>query len=354
MAKFLMGLAVCGVFIWNAWAAPASKNGSALELERLLQAGDPHEIDKFLSGLKSSSSGQPGFEHNFIHGLLALRREQYEVAQAAFSVIPASSPLYLDARNNLAVIQAVQGKPEQAKKTLEEALRSHSTVAVAYKNLNEIKFHLVNKSQALALQAMEPGKASKPSLLVATGTLMERTQRSSTSAGTGAGTGAGGLAAPSTNASVAAPPPATAAPASAAATTPAPSTAASDARPETSAQTVAARQATQALHEWSRAWESKNIEAYFAAYDPEFQPGDGRSLTRWKQDRQDRILSKGRIRIQIGAIDVTAVDAHHVRLRFLQTYRADQLNATSKKTIDMKWSGQRWLIVRERASDGGR
>jgi tetratricopeptide (TPR) repeat protein len=345
MAKFLMGLAVWGVFIWNAWALPASKNGSAQELERLLQAGDPHEIDKFLRGWQSSS-GQPGFENNFIHGLLALRREQYDVALAAFTVIPASSPLYLDARNNLAVIEAMQGKPEQAKKTLEEALRSHSAVAVAYKNLNEIKFHLVNKSQALALQAMEPGKASKPSLLVATGTLLERSQRSSASTG--------GPVVPAPHAPVSATPPAKAAPASAPATPPVPSTAASDARPETPAQSAAARQATQALHDWSRAWESKNIEAYFAAYDPEFQPGDGRSLTRWKQDRQDRILSKGRIRIQMGAIDVTAVDADHVRLRFLQTYRADQLNATSKKTIDMKWSGQRWLIVRERASDGGK
>jgi tetratricopeptide (TPR) repeat protein len=349
MAKFLTGLAVWSVFIWNAWALPASKNGSAMELERLLQAGDPHEIDKFLSGWQSSS-GQPGFENNFIHGLLALRREQYEVALAAFTVIPVSSPLYLDARNNLAVIQAMQGKPEQAKKTLEEALRSHSAVAVAYKNLNEIKFHLVNKSQALALQAMEPGKASKPSLLVATGALLERSQRSSPSAGTAAG----GPVVPTPHTPVSAPPPAKAAPASAPATTPVPSTAASDARPETPAHSAAARQATQALHDWSRAWESKNIEAYFAAYDPEFQPADGRSLTRWKQDRQDRILSKGRIRIQMGAIDANAVDAHHVRLRFVQTYRADQLNATSKKTIDMKWSGQRWLIVRERASDGGK
>jgi hypothetical protein len=55
-----------------------------------------------------------------------------------------------------------------------------------------------------------------------------------------------------------------------------------------------------------------------------------------------------RNRIDVDVSDVTvSVTGDRASARFKQDYTSDSLSVTSRKTLDMVKSGNRWLIVRE-------
>lgn len=109
------------------------------------------------------------------------------------------------------------------------------------------------------------------------------------------------------------------------------------------------RSAKFALEEWSKAWEKKDVDAYLGAYAQDFVPNDGKTRSQWASERKSRILNKGQINIQLSQIDVKAVSAQTVKIRFRQNYRSDKLSVSSIKTIEMKKVGDRWLITSERS-----
>jgi len=110
--------------------------------------------------------------------------------------------------------------------------------------------------------------------------------------------------------------------------------------------------ATQALQLWAQAWEKKDMDRYLKSYVPGFTPNDGKSHAEWVKDRQDRILSKGQIKIQISQVDAKLVNKNTIKLRYRQNYQSDKLKVSSVKVIEMKWQDQRWLITSERSAGG--
>jgi murein L,D-transpeptidase YafK len=110
--------------------------------------------------------------------------------------------------------------------------------------------------------------------------------------------------------------------------------------------------ATQALQMWAQAWEKKDMDRYVKSYVPGFTPSDGKSHAEWVKDRQDRILSKGQIKIQISQVEATLVNKNTIKLRYRQNYQSDKLKVSSVKLIEMKLQDQRWLITKERSAGG--
>jgi ketosteroid isomerase-like protein len=97
---------------------------------------------------------------------------------------------------------------------------------------------------------------------------------------------------------------------------------------------------------WAKAWASKNMASYLGAYAPNFTPPGGQSRSAWESDRKARIVPRTRIGVDISDLSVT-VNGDRATARFRQAYTSDTLNVTSRKTLDMVKSGNRWLIVRE-------
>ena len=90
------------------------------------------------------------------------------------------------------------------------------------------------------------------------------------------------------------------------------------------------------------------MPSYLAAYGSDFEaPGGRRS---WEEERRKRILGKRSISVQIGDMAIK-VNGDKAQARFKQEYNADALAVSSRKTLDLAKSGNRWVIVKE--STGG-
>lgn len=89
---------------------------------------------------------------------------------------------------------------------------------------------------------------------------------------------------------------------------------------------------------------------YLSAYDKSFEPPNKASRKAWEQERNARIVGKNTIEVKISDLSVT-VKGPQATARFHQAYSAGKFKASSRKTLELVKSGNRWLIVRE--STGG-
>lgn len=306
---------------------------SRADIEGALRANNPEQLAQLLNRLHEATGDSS--ELGFQRGLIQLKREQYEAAMASFSVIPPTSSFYLDARNNMAAIYAVQGKLPEAKSILEASLRAHLTLDLIHRNLDNLRVHLASKNYSSALQILDPSKGSKLQLVVSTGGSTPVSPRF----------------APESKADLSVPAKTVA---SAARTVDKPHNKHEVGTSTSVPDTEQTRAAVLALQAWAQAWEKKDMERYFKAYAPDFTPADGKSHDQWVNDRKTRILSKGHIMIQIKQVEAKVVDPQRIELRYRQHYQADQLKVASDKTVEMKWDGQQWLIASERAVESRR
>ena len=90
--------------------------------------------------------------------------------------------------------------------------------------------------------------------------------------------------------------------------------------------------------------------AYLGAYDKNFTPANKISRKAWEKERQARIVGKNSIDVKISDLSISVKD-NQATARFHQAYSAGKLKTSSRKTLELVKSGDRWLIVRE--STGG-
>ncbi len=135
-----------------------------------------------------------------------------------------------------------------------------------------------------------------------------------------------------------------------------PITEAKPANPSASKQPAAAPQATKAdsvalqrnvesaLKAWAAAWSKKDLNAYIAAYTPDFAGGKTRTI--WEQERRARIQSKRNIEVTLSGIKIE-MQGDKAQAVFSQAYKADSFSETSSKRVDLVRSGNNWLIAKE-------
>jgi len=138
---------------------------------------------------------------------------------------------------------------------------------------------------------------------------------------------------------IAAPPAQARAPVSA----PAASTASAAPAAQTAQQT---KQVQQAVEAWARAWSQKNMPQYLGAYAPSFEPPDGLSRKAWEMERLNRIVSKSKISVNLSKMAIQ-VHGNTATVVFVQSYKADQLVVSGRKTLKMVKRGDRWMISHE-------
>ena len=91
------------------------------------------------------------------------------------------------------------------------------------------------------------------------------------------------------------------------------------------------------------------MDAYLKAYAKDFDAPGKLSRQAWEDERRSRILGKSKINVQLSDLRIT-VDGGKATVRFRQNYSADALNVSSRKTLELVLSGNRWLIVKESAT----
>lgn len=130
-----------------------------------------------------------------------------------------------------------------------------------------------------------------------------------------------------------------------AAARPAPPASAASAAPAVAS--AAATEAASALAAWAEAWSRRDVDAYLAAYAPDFT-GRTKPATHaaWAAERRQRIESKSSIEVRVSALSVVP-RSNLMVLSFSQSYAADTLKQVSRKRLVMRQEGGRWLIQEE-------
>ncbi|WP_066261402.1 nuclear transport factor 2 family protein [Hydrogenophaga flava] len=313
-------MALC-VAVSAALAAPLAQAQADdyAEVNRLLRAGQFSEAmgkaDQYLAGKPRDP------QMRFLKGVIQTESGKQTDAIATFQKLTEEFPELPEPYNNLAVLYAGQSQFDKARAALEMAIRTNPSYATAHENLGDVYAKLASQaySKALQLDAGNAGVAPKLSLIR---NLFAADAK-----------GAKPAAAPAVSTPpVAAAKPAASAPAAAAQAPAATGNAESDVE--------------SAVAAWAKAWSSKNMSGYLGAYAGSFTPPGGQSRSEWEADRKARIMPRNRIDVDISELSVS-VNGGRASAKFRQAYSSDSLSVTSRKTLDLVRSGNRWLIVRE-------
>lgn len=277
-------------------------------------AGKPRDPQmRFLKGVIQSESGKP------------------TEAISTFTKLTEDFPELPEPYNNLAVLYAGQSQFDKARTALEMAIRTNPSYATAHENLGDVYAKLASQAYSKALQLDGSNTAVQPKLALIRDLF--------------AAPGAKGSK-PTTPVAAAPvadtpPPAATQAPRTVAAT--ALPAAGTDAPAAASGDTTEVESAVRA---WAAAWAAKDMNAYLAAYGPNFAVPAGQSRKAWEADRRARIVGKARISVKVENLVVT-LNGNNATAKFRQEYKADALELTNGKTLTLVKAGDRWLIVRE-------
>ena len=289
-------------------------------------------------------------------------------ALAVFQKVAASNPQLPAAHNNMAVILAANGKYDEARVALEKAIRTHPAYATAYENLGDLYSHMAGDAYRKALQFDKNLKTAKPKLemvgelnALASGQAPAPTTGSTALASvdkpgsfaSAAGTTLPG--APSTRVAQAPAPAPAAAPAPApkpaveppkptppvaAAPAPAPTPAPAPKPPAPAVESTDDVQA--ALRNWAKAWSSKDMKAYAAAYTSDFKGSQG-SRDAWLKARSAVIVPRKSIEVKVSDVKVR-LNGDRADVSFRQDYASDGRDISSRKSIVMQKVGGKWLI----------
>jgi len=310
-------------------ALPALASAPAVqEAQTLLSQGDYKgaldRLDRYLA-----TSPQDA-EARFNRGLVLVKLNRTDEAVKVFTDLTRDYPQLPEPYNNLAVLYAQKGDYEKARDALEAALATHPAYATAHENLGDIYSALAGAAYNRALQLDKGNQAVqyKLSLINQLGN------------GPGGYTPAGTTSVPAGNPkseAIGSAPPPSAAAAVAAATTPAAPAPAAD----TNAPAV-----TDALNAWAKAWAAKDVDGYLSYYAADFQPESG-SRAQWEAQRRERLAKPAHISVRVIGPQLSRIDAHRVRVNFIQDYASDTVNDKVKKTVEMSNSSGSWKIVRE-------
>ncbi len=317
------------------FAAQAQSNDLD-EVNQLLKSGKQAQA---LAKVEQSLSSKPrDAQMRFLKGVIQTEMGKPSDAISTFTKLIDDYPELPEPYNNLAVLRASQGQYDKARAALEMAIRTNPSYSTAHENLGDIYANLASQAYTKALQMGGASNTLQPKLSLI------RELFSPTAKGQ--------------NPNVSkAPTPATVAPTVVVAAPANPSTApatapvakvpaASTAPMAANTNQDSAEQIEQAVQAWAKAWASKDMKNYLAAYGKSFDPPKGLSRKAWEEERRDRIVGKSRISVKISNLK-TNVNGDTATAKFRQAYDADSLSTSSTKTLTLAKAGQKWYIVKE-------
>ncbi len=272
-------------------------------------------------------------EARFTKGLALVRLERTQEAVRVFADLTRDYPQLPEPYNNLAVLYASQGDYNRAREALEAALATHPSYATAHENLGDIYAALAGAAYNRALLLDESNVLVRRKLA-----LINQLEGSAPLEASAA------VQVPA--AAPVAPVAAEAAPARAV-PTPAPIPAVAPAVTELDASARTAL--NDALLAWAAAWSAQDLDAYFAAYAPDFVPEGGLSRAAWEAQRRERIAQPRRISVKIADPRFQGTGASTATVQFRQDYASDSFNDVVDKMLDMTLTAGGWKIAREYA-----
>lgn len=282
----------------------------------------------------------------FLKGVILRHLGKTPDAIATFTQLTQDYPELPEPYNNLAVLYAAQGQYDKARLALEMAIRTNPSYATAHENLGDVYARLATQAYNKALQ-LDGGSTAVPPKLALIDEMFKPNLGNSRA--TASQSAPAAVAAP-----VAKPAPEPVAPAvkpaavtASTAVTAVASPAANSPAPQSVPLDPDANKAVEvAVLAWAKAWSDKDTTSYLKAYSPDFTPAGKQTLVNWEKERRSRIADKKSISVTLTNLKIR-VQGDQAVAGFRQAYKADSLAVASQKTLNLKKSGQQWLITRE-------
>lgn len=327
------------------FAAPAFADNLP-EVQRLIKQGQfPQALEKVDAYLSSRPKDAQG---RFLKGLIFTELNRPADAIGVFTKLTEDYPELPEPYNNLAVLYAQQKQYDKARTSLEMAIRTHPSYAIAYENLGDIYAKLASQAYDKALQLDNANSATQNKLAL----IRDLISTSGKSANVKP------TLPPAVAAPVASTPPATAPTATVVTSTP--GAAASTTMTATAALPAATKtqpvvsdgasdDVAKAINAWASAWSRKDMKGYLGAYASNFDTPKGMSRKAWEEEREQRIAGKsGKISVSIDSPQIS-VSGDTATAKFRQHYKATGLSTSTTKTLTLVRSGGRWLIQEEKS-----
>jgi tetratricopeptide (TPR) repeat protein len=261
----------------------------------------------------------------FLKGLILTEQNKPADAIKVFTSLTEDYPELPEPYNNLAVLYASQGQYDKARKSLEMAIRTHPSYAIAHENLGDVYAKMASEAYDKALQLDRSNAAAQTKLAMI---------KDLFSGSVVPGKGSTETAEPAV--ADAAMPATTEKPATAAAKSAAPS-----AKADTDAVLAA-------VNGWAKAWSSKDANAYLGYYAPGFEVPGGEARANWEATRRDRIVKPKSIEVSVGSPKVSFDANGRAIVKFRQGYKSDTLSTSGAKTLTLVKNDDRWQIIQEK------
>ena len=142
-----------------AGVTPEVSAGTAESIGALLQAGRYQEALETIDALPRESRAQP--QIRLYQGMSLMALDRRPEALRAFEALAAERPDMPEPFNNMAVIQAADGRYGEARLLLESALRADAGYSVALENIGDVYIKLANQSYARLLTLDPKRKSAK-------------------------------------------------------------------------------------------------------------------------------------------------------------------------------------------------
>ena len=356
------------------------------DITSLLQGSQPEQALKLIGQRLSATPKDP--QLRFLQGVAFAMANKNKEAIDTFTQLTKEFPELPEPYNNLAVLYANQNQLDKSRQALEQAIRTNPSYSTAHENLGDIYAKLASQAYSKALQldgshaqSVQPklalihdlfstGQAQAQALAKAPSAPapVTATATQAVSSSTTAPAQATEVAAAATAQPVASAQPATATPVTETASSPATEPKAetktiAKVEPKAETKAVATADAGQAakadtppaanvaeveaaVRTWAKAWAAKDMANYLAAYSPNFQTPGNQSRKAWEAERRARIVGKRSISVNLADLTITTQN-DRATARFRQHYRADTLNVSSRKTLQLELRKGQWLIVSE-------
>lgn len=356
------------------------------DITSLLQGSQPEQALKLIDQRLSATPKDP--QLRLLQGVAFAMANKNKEAIDTFTQLTKEFPELPEPYNNLAVLYANQNQLDKSRQALEQAIRTNPSYSTAHENLGDIYAKLASQAYSKALQldgshaqSVQPklalihdlfstGQAQAQALAKAPSAPapVTATATQAVSSSTTAPAQATEVAAAATAQPVASAQPATATPVTETASSPATEPKAetktiAKAEPKAETKVVATADAGQAakadtppaanvaeveaaVRTWAKAWAAKDMANYLAAYSPNFQTPGNQSRKAWEAERRASIVGKRSISVNLADLTITTQN-DRATARFRQHYRADTLNVSSRKTLQLELRKGQWLIVSE-------
>ena len=314
------------------------------EVNQLLKSGKQAQA---LTKVEQALTTKPrDAQLRFLKGVIQTEMGKPQDAIGTFTKLTEEYPELPEPYNNLAVLHASGGQFDKARAALEMAIRTNPSYSTAHENLGDIYANLASQAYSKALQLGGASASLQPKLILIRELFAPGSKGINPAAAkpTAAATPTAAVPAAAVVATPASKPAAPAVVAAAPAASPAVAAAAP------AAASNADKDVELAVQAWAKAWSSKDMNSYLGAYAKNFVTPKNQARSTWKEERRARIIGKSRISVKVSDV-VTKTSGNTATVKFRQTYDADALQTSSRKTLELTKVGDRWLIAKE--STGG-